>query len=158
VRTWPGLAAIGAGLIHLGSAPSTPPAVLAVLVLVGGAELLWGVAALGRPVPPAPLAAVVALGVVLLLALEALLLPPAAARSGSAVSFGLTSTAVLGAAGLDVAVGVLLAVRLGLRRPAPAETRPLAFLTAAGAAAAAVAVVTTASLAGTGLGGAMRMH
>lgn len=158
MRTWPGLAAVGAGLIHLGSAPSTPPAVLTVLVLVGAAELLWGVAALSRPVPPAPLAVLAGLGVLLLLAVEALLLPPAAARTGSVVSFGLAPGAVLGAAALDAVLAGLLAAHLGLGRRAAGSTRPLPFLLAAGAAAAVVAVVTTTSLAGTAVGGSMQMH
>jgi hypothetical protein len=158
VRTWPGLAAIGAGLIHLGSAPSTPPAVLTVLVLVGAAELLWGVAALARPVPPAPLRALAGLGVVLLLSVEALLLPPAAAHSGSPVSFGLAPGAVLGAGALDAVLGALLATHLGRGRRPAGTARPLPFLLSAAAAAAVVAVVTTSSLAGTAVGGPMQMH
>ncbi|WP_375387410.1 hypothetical protein [uncultured Amnibacterium sp.] len=158
MRTWPGLAAIGAGLIHLGSAPEAPPVVLAVLVLVGGAELLWGVAALGQPVPPAPVGAGVALMGVALLTAEALLLPPAAAQRGSEVSFGLSTGAVLGAAALDLALGGLLALHLGRGRPQAARQGALRFLVAAGAAAAAVAFVTIQSLAGTSSGGTMPMH
>ena len=158
MRTWPGLAAIGAGLIHLGSAPSTPPAVLTVLVLVGAAELLWGVAALARPLPPAPLRTLAGLGVVLLLTVEALLLPPAAAHSGTVVSFGLAPGAVLGAGALDVVLAGLLAASIGLGRRATGPGRPLPFLLSAGAAAAVVAMVTTSSLAGTAVGGGMEMH
>ena len=158
MRTWPGLAAIGAGLIHLGSAAGTTPAVLIPLALLGGMEVLWGVAALAGPVPPAARAASIGAGAALLLTVVALLLPPAAHRHGSVVSFGVPAGAFAGAGALDLVVGVLLAVHL-LRGPVrPGESRPLPFLLAAGVAAAAVAIVTTQSLAGTSLGGTMQMH
>jgi hypothetical protein len=158
VRTWPGLAAIGAGLIHVGSAPGTAPAVLIPLVLIGASEVLWGVAALAAPVPPALRAASIGAGVALLLTVVALLLPPAALRHGSAVSFGVPAGAFAGAGGLDLVVAVLLAVHL-VRGPVRAgESRPLPFLLAAGAAAAVVAIVTTQSLAATSVGGTMQMH
>jgi hypothetical protein len=157
VRTWPGLAAIGAGLIHLGSAPGTPPGVLGALVVVGAAELLWGVAALGRPAVPVPRAALAGLGVVALLTVEALLLPPAAARTGTAVALGIPLGALVGAAALDLVLGALLGARLVRGREA-GEERPAAFLLAAAAAAGVVAVVTTQSLAATAVGGSMPMH
>jgi hypothetical protein len=157
VRTWPGLAAIGAGLIHLGSAAGTGPATLVPLVLVGITELLWGVVALSRPVPPAPRAAAAAAGAVLLLTVVALLLPPSAARHGSHVDLGVPAAAFGGAGVLVLAAGALLAVHLGGIR-ARAEPRPLRFLLAAAIAAAVVAVVTTQSLAGTSVGGSMQMH
>jgi hypothetical protein len=113
VRTWPGLAAIGAGLIHLGSAAGTGPATLVPLVLVGTAELLWGVVALSRPVPPAPRAGAAGAGAVLLLTVVALLLPPSAMRHGSHVDLGVPAVAFGGAGVLVLAVGVLLAVHLG---------------------------------------------
>ncbi|MBW4041243.1 MAG: hypothetical protein HIU86_03830 [Acidobacteria bacterium] len=158
MRTWPGLAAIGAGLIHLGSAAGTAPTVLVPLALLGGAEVLWGVAALARPAPPSPRAASVGAGVALLLTVVALLLPPAAARHGSVVSFGVPAGAFAGAGVLDLAVGALLAVHLLRGAARPGEPRPLPFLLAAGAAAAAVAIVTTQSLAATSVGGTMQMH
>ena len=158
MRTWPGLAAIGAGLIHLGSAPGAPPVVLALLVLVGGAELLWGVTALARPAPPVPLAASGGVLAILLLTTEGLLLPPAAERSGSAVTFGLTVGALLGAGALDLVLGGLLALHLGRGRPQAGEQRPVVFLLAAAVAAGTVAIVATKSLAGTSVGGTMPMH
>ena len=158
MRTWPGLAAIGAGLIHLGSAAGTVPAVLVPLAILGGTEVLWGVAALAGPVPPAARAASIGAGGALMLTVVALLLPPAALRHGSVVSFGVPAGAFVGSGALDLTVGVLLAVRL-LRGPErPGESRPLPFLVAAGAAAAVVAVVTTQSLAATSVGGSMQMH
>lgn len=158
MRTWPGLAAIGAGLIHLGSAAGTAPPVLIPLVLIGAPELLWGVLALSRPVPPTPRAAAIALGGVLVITVVALLLPPSAARHGATVSLGVPATAFAGAGALDVAVAVLLAVHLGRAGRRPGESRPVRFLLAAASAAAVVAVVTTQSLAATSVGGSMRMH
>lgn len=158
MRTWPGLAAIGAGLIHLGSAAGTTPPVLVPLVLIGVAELLWGVVALSRPVPPAAKGAAVAIGGVLLLTAVALLLPPSAARHGGQVALGVPAAAFGGAGVLDVVVAVLLAVHLGGFGRPTGESRPARFLIAAAGAAAVVAVVTTQSLAATSVGGTMQMH
>jgi hypothetical protein len=158
VRTWPGLAAIGAGLIHLGSAAGAPVPTLVPLVIVGIAELLWGVVALSRPVPPAPRAAAAAAGVVLLLTAVALLLPASAARHGGHIDLGVPAAALGGAGALVLAVGVLIALHLGGLVRSPGESRPVRFLLAAGGAAAVVAVVTTQSLAATSVGGTMQMH
>ena len=158
VRTWPGLAAIGAGLIHLGSAAGTTPPVLVPLVLIGVAELLWGVLALSRPVPPAPKGAAVAIGGVVLLTVVALLLPPSAARHGTEVALGVPATAFGGAGALDVVVAAVLTVHLGGFSRPTGESRPARFLIAAAGAAAVVAVVTTQSLAATSVGGTMQMH
>lgn len=158
MRTWPGLAAIGAGLIHLGSAAGTTPAVLVPLALLGVLELLWGVAALARTPPPAPVAAAVGVGAALVLTVVALLLPPSAERRGSVVDLGVPPSAFAGAGALDLAVGVLLAVQL-LRPARPAaQSGPVRFLLEAAAAAAVVAVATTQSLAATSVGGTMPMH
>jgi hypothetical protein len=43
LRMWPALASWGAGLIHLAVAAAAPPAVLALFVLIGAAEIVWGV-------------------------------------------------------------------------------------------------------------------
>jgi 4-amino-4-deoxy-L-arabinose transferase-like glycosyltransferase len=158
VRTWPGLAAIGAGLIHLGAASGTAPAVLIPLAVLGGLEVLWGVVALGRPTPPAPRAAAIGVAVALLLSVVALLLPPAAARHGASVDLGVPAAAFGGAGALDLVLGVLLAIRLGIGLRDAGESHPLRFLTAAATAAAVVAVVTTQSLAATSVGGTMQMH
>jgi hypothetical protein len=158
VRTWPGLAAIGAGLIHLGSAAGAGTPVVVPLLVFGIAEVLWGVAALSRPIPPVASSAAAAVGSVLLLTVVALLLPPSAARHGSVVVLGVPPSAVGGAGALDLVVGVVLAIHLGRGRPLPGETRNSRFLLAAAAAAAVVAVVTTESLSGTSVGGPMHMH
>jgi hypothetical protein len=153
VRTWPGLAAIGAGLIHLGAAAGTRPEVLVPLALLGTVELLWGVAALARPALPVVRAASVGIGIALVMGVVALLLPPSAARHGEVVDLGVPAAAFAGAGALDLAVGVLLAVRLGGGRRTAGESRPLRFLLAAGAAATVVAILTTGSLAATSVGG-----
>lgn len=158
MRTWPGLAAIGAGLIHLGSAAGTGPAVLVPLALLGAAEVLWGVLALARPTVPLPRPAAVGVAVALVVTAVALLLPPSAARHGSTVAFGVPAGAFAGAGALDLVVGVLLAVHLGRGPRAAGESRPVRFLLAAALAAAVVAVVTTQSLAATSVGGTMQMH
>jgi 4-amino-4-deoxy-L-arabinose transferase-like glycosyltransferase len=158
VRTWPGLAAVGAGLIHLGSAAGAPAAVMLPLALIGAAEVLWGVVALGRPALPVPRAAAAGIGVVLVLTVVALLLPPSAARHGSVVSLGVPAGAFGGAGALDLAVATLLAIHLGRGRPEAQDSRPIRFLLAAAAAAAVVAIVTTQSLAATSVGGTMQMH
>lgn len=157
MRTWPGLAAIGAGLIHLGAAAGTRPGVLVPLVVLGVAELLWGVAALARPALPLVRVAAAAAGTAIVLGVVALLLPPSAARHGEIVDLGVPAGAFGGAAVLDLAVGVLLAVHLGTGRRTAGESRPVRFLLAAGAAAAVVAVLTTKSLAATSVGGST-MH
>lgn len=157
MRTWPGLAAIGAGLIHLGSAAGTAPAVLAPLALLGTAEVLWGVAALALPSLPVPRGAAVGVGAALVLATVALLLPESAARHGAEVDFGVPAAAFAGAAALDLVVGVLLAIRLA-RPAATGEPGAVRFLLAAAGAAAVVAVITTQSLAATSVGGSMHMH
>lgn len=52
IRTWLGLAVLGAGMVHLGVAATAPPALLAIFTLFGLVELAWGVAALaGRTLP-----------------------------------------------------------------------------------------------------------
>lgn len=158
MRTWPGLAAIGAGLVHLGSAAGTTPFVLIPLAVLGGLEVLWGVVALARPVPPAPRAAAAGVAVAVLLTVVALLLPPSAARHGATVAFGVPSAAFGGAGALDLVVGVLVAIHLGRGLPEPGEPHPLRFLLAAAPAAALVAIVTTQSLAATSVGGTMQMH
>ena len=158
MRTWPGLAAIGAGLVHLGTAAGGPLPLLVPLVLMGAAELLWGVLALARPRPPAARPALLGVGGVLVLTVVGVLLPPAAERYGEALPFSVPAVALLGGGALDAALGLLLLIHLERGGPAARESGPVAFLLAAGGAAALVAVTTTASLASTGLGGPMRMH
>lgn len=158
MRTWPGLGALGAGLIHLGSAAGTTPLVLIPLALIGAAEVVWGVATLARPTPLRPVAAAAGVGAVLLLTAVALLLPPSAARYGESVSFGVPAAAFGGAGLLDLGVGVLLAMHLARPTREVRAEGPLPFLGATGAAATAVAFVVIRSLAETSAGGSMPMH
>ena len=45
-RTWPPVAALGAGLVHLAVAASAPPVLAVVLVAIGGAGIVWSIAVL----------------------------------------------------------------------------------------------------------------
>jgi len=159
VRTWPGLAAIGAGLIHLGSAAGAPVAVLVPLAAVGVVELLLGVLVLARDEALLARAGLGAVAGVLVLSAVAILLPPAAARRGAVVDLGVPAAAFAGAAALDLAVAVLLVLRVTGGFPRR-QGGAVGFLVATAAAAAVVAVVTTQSLAVTAVGGGppMTMH
>lgn len=120
------------------------------LVVVGAAEAGWGVAALARQATPAPRAGLA--GAVLLTgAFIAVLLLLAAHHHGEGAASVLPVGALAGAAGLDLAVAVLLAfgLRWGSGRP---EGRPGPYLLGTAIAATAVAVVTATSLAGTTIG------
>jgi hypothetical protein len=64
LRMWPALASWGAGLIHLAVAAAAPPAVLALFVLIGAVEIVWGVLVLragGLVTPRIALGAAVAI-------------------------------------------------------------------------------------------------
>ncbi|NNC11585.1 hypothetical protein HII28_06800 [Planctomonas sp. JC2975] len=54
IRTWPALCALGAGLVHLAVASSFTPWIVAVVIVLGLAELGWAVTALALQRPPAP--------------------------------------------------------------------------------------------------------
>lgn len=54
---WVAFAALGAGLVHLALVVGAPWPVAAALVVLGAAELVWGVAALRAGRPPLPRAA-----------------------------------------------------------------------------------------------------
>lgn len=151
IRSWAALAAIGAGLIHLGVAAGSPVPMLALGVLVGAAETVWGVLALARRAVPAARAALAGAVALTGAFTVALFLPAAVHRHESGGVPELPLGALAGASTLDLAVAVFLA--LGLRRgSAGAEGRPGRYLLATGVAAAAVAAVTVTSLAGTAVG------
>jgi hypothetical protein len=160
VRTWPGLAAIGAGLIHLGSSVGAAPLALTPLFFVGVGEVLWGVLALSRAAPPHAAEAATGVAAVLVGTVVALLLPPSAARHGAPVALGVPPSAFAAAGVLDLALGVLLAVHLARAGRVRPDSRPLRFVLEAAAAAAVVAVLVTQGLAATSVGGSapMRMH
>jgi len=158
IRTWLGLAALGAGLVHLALAASAPPGVILVLVVIGGAEVVWGVFALAGRRVPLPR---IALGgaVVALAGWAALLLVSAGDMSDMAgvrvagVGSGLPALPMLGAAALDLACAVALAVvlRRGDRGEA-GEPRLWSYLAGVTAGAAVVAGVTSVSLGATAVG------
>jgi len=161
VHTWPGLAAIGAGLIHLGSSVGAAPVALTPLFFLGVAEVLWGVVALSRTVPPAASPAAVGTAVALVGTVVGLLLPPAAARHGAPVTLGVPPVAFAAGGALDLTLGVLLTVHLLRGRIEPRPPRPLRFVLEVGGAAAVIAVLVTQSLAATSVGGGsmpMQMH
>ena len=54
VRTWLGFAAIGAGLVHLALVISSPLPIAAVALLLGVAEVTWGVVTFARDSVPVP--------------------------------------------------------------------------------------------------------
>lgn len=155
MRTWPGLAALGAGIVHLGIAAGSPVLLLIPLVLVGAAELFWGVAALARPALPLPMPSLIATAVVVALWVVSLLLPVAEHHAG--MTAPLPVTAMAGAGVLDLAAAVLLAVHLRRGRPSAGESPSAFFLLPAAVAAVVVAVITITSLAGTSVSGTMRM-
>jgi hypothetical protein len=158
MRTWLGLAALGAGLVHLGVAAGAPPVQTALLALLGIAEGGWGVTALARetvPVPRAALAgaAVAVAGWVAVLFAGAGSMSHMAGMGGAGSGIALTPLPMLGAAVLDLACAAGLAVVL--RRGRSAAGRPPGVWTYLGgvvAGAAVVAGITSASLGGTAIG------
>ncbi|GMA28971.1 hypothetical protein [Arenivirga flava] len=138
------IAALGAGIVHLGAAVGAPVPAVAALVILGAAELGWALAALRLGRPPAPRAAL-AVAVIGLLALAPLALGEA----------GLHVGALLGAASLQLLAAVLLALRPRLRE---SPERPVRYLVGVLAGALLVGAVATPSLAATAAGGAAVPH
>jgi hypothetical protein len=162
-RTWLGLGALGAGLVHLAVAAGSPPAVLVPLVLLGALEVAWGVTAFARERVPAPrsalavsAAAVVAVVAVLVLSAGAMAHMAAMSASGTVASgtiAGAPAAPLLGAAVLDLACagGLAVRVRRGPRREARAPG-VWSYLGGVLAGAAVVAGITSASLGATPVG------
>lgn len=170
IRTWLGLAVLGAGLIHLCVAASAPPALLTVFSLLGLPELALGVATLAMTSLPVPR-----------LALVVTLLPPltwitvavangavdhgrmagaavVVAQTASHASLGMSalpSMPLLLATALDLIPAVVIAVRL--RRPSTpdgVETMPsaLPYLLGVVLGGGLVAAMTSTALGGTAVG------
>lgn len=156
IRTWLGLGALGAGLVHLALAAGAPAPLLALLSLGGAAEIAWAVAALAREHVPVPRAAL-ATAVVAVVAVAAVLLTGAATMphmggmhaSGTA---GLPLVPLLGAALLDLGCAAALALVLRRGRPEPRASRVWPYLAGVVAGAAVVAGITSASLGATPVG------
>lgn len=145
-----GLAAVGAGLIHLASALGSPPAVAVVVAVVGAAELVWGVIAVtARALPVANAARAGALVPVVLWVLVLLVAGPA--QLGPFTST-LRLAPMLAASALDLVVVASIAI---VRRRAAAGRAPsrgrgaMILLVLCGAA---IAVLTAAALGATEAG------
>ena len=174
-RTWLGLCALGAGIVHLAVAAGSQPALLALFVLIGIAELGWGVAALARPALLRPGLAIAG-ALVPVAVWAAQLLGGADDMGGMAgmstrqmpsMASALPAAAMLGATALDLvlAVGLALVLRGAAAardvqrtsttragEPTEQHEHPWRFLLGVLAGAAVVAVVTANSLAATPVG------
>ncbi len=162
IRTWLGLGALGAGLVHLAVAAGSAPGALALLVLVGAAEVAWGVTALARervPLPRIALAGAVAavVGVAAVLVLRAGAMSHMATMTPAGTVAGVPAVPMLGAALLELGCAAALAVVV--RRGRRESRRPgvWAYLGGVVAGAAVVAGITSASLGATPVG-AMAMQ
>lgn len=165
LRTWTGLAAIGAGCVHLAvAAGASSAAALLGFVLLGALELAWAVAALARDSLPLPRPALGGAAVAVVVGLGVLLGPSLgghhhgteAASAASAPS--LPALPLLGATVLDLAVAALIAAALR-RGPRRTEAFPPVWGYLAGVIGGAglVGALTSASLAGTAVG-ALALH
>lgn len=171
IRTWLGLAVLGAGMVHLGVAATAPPALLALFILFGLLELAWGVAALAGRTLPLPR-----------LGLAIVLLPPvtwvAVTVATGAMAAGTVNGAIVGSAHgavhtasgisvlpslplllasvLDLVPAAVIAVRLrrGAWEPDADGGMPgaLPYLLGVMAGGGVVAVLTSTALGGTALG------
>jgi hypothetical protein len=171
VRTWLGLAAMGAGLIHLAVAAAAPPALLATFAGLGAAEVAWGIAALARWTVPLPRTALA--GAMLpTLVWVGLLLAGAGSSHGDGHAAGLHPMAagstlgtdlpvgpMLGATLLDLALAVVVALRLRRGRPEERGAEPgvWAYLGGVVGGAGVIFALTSAALGGTAIG-ASAMH
>lgn len=157
IRTWLGLGALGAGLVHLAVAAGSAPAALALLAVIGAVEVAWGVTALAReqvPVPRAALAAATAavIGVAAVLVLRAGAMSHMTAMTTAGTVEGVPAVPMLGAALLEVGCAAALAVVV--RRGRTPSRRPgvWTYLGGVAAGAAVVAGITSASLGATPVG------
>jgi hypothetical protein len=145
-----GLAAIGAGLVHLATAIGSPPAVAVVVAVIGIAEFGWGVVAVAARGIPAPTAA--RIGAVLPIVLWVLVLVVAGPAQLGPFTSTLRLAPMLAASALDLVVvfAVTVAVRRARAGRTPSRGRgPVAGVVVAGLAIAALtAVALTATEAG----------
>lgn len=113
-RMLAGIAAIGAGLVHLATAIGSPPAVATVVALIGIAEFGWGVVAVAARGVPLPHAA--RIGAVVPVALWALVLVVAGPAQLGPFTSTIRLAPMLAASALDLVV--VIAITVGLRRAA----------------------------------------
>jgi hypothetical protein len=145
-----GLAAIGAGLIHLATAIGSPPAVAVVVAVIGIAEFGWGVVDVAAARIPLPTAA--RAGAAVPIVLWALVLVVAGAAQLGPFTSTLRLGPMLAASALDVVVVVAVTlVRRRARGGIPAM-RPPRSIVAVVIGAALIAALTALALTGTEAG------
>ncbi len=154
VRGWLGFCALGAGLVHLALVIGSPAAVGIPLLVIGAAELAWGVFAFTAPAMPLPKVAragalVPLLGWVVMLVFV----------GGSGAIEGVRVLPMLLASLLDLAIAIGVTAMLRIDRARPSHPlRPARYLLGLGAGALAVAALTTPALAATEAGFAAIPH
>ena len=148
IRILAGIAAIGAGIVHLALVPGTVLPLVLMVVIIGTAQLSWGVVTLVRGSMPVPALA-------LLGGIAPAFLFPLAAVGGDAMLAALPTATLLGATLLSLGGSSLVAVHL--RRShgeaAPRRARPALMLPALALGVAVVAGIATPALAASELGG-----
>jgi len=160
-RTWLGFAAMGAGMVHFALVITAPPALAAVLLLLGLAECGWGIATFARERLIAP--RIARLGALLPVVLWSLLVVAATLLDAPALAASLTLLPMAVATALDLFVAVVLSRVL---QRADADLRPRAavapsagrYLIGLMAGATVVAALVTPALAGTEAGRLAQPH
>ena len=157
VRAWMGFVALGAGLIHVALVIGSTPQVGIPLLVVGAAELAWGVIAFSRPALPLPRVARIAAVVPILAWVVALVLSGSGTLAAGGIG-GLRVLPMLLASLLDLAIAIGVT---GMLRwsAAPGDSarfdrplRPGRYLLGLAAGALVVVALTTPALAATEAG------
>ena len=161
LRTWLGLLALAAGLVHFALVIGSPLPVALVLLLVGAAEFVWGVFAFVSISPPLPQLA--RSGAVMPVIAWALLLVVAGADSFGPLTDarGLFPMLVASVFDLLIAVGMTALLRRSAAiapDAAPVASRPGRYLVGVIAGALVIGAITTPALAATEAGQAARPH
>ena len=162
VRTWLGLAALGAGLIHLAVAAAAAPVLLVAFAALGAAEVAWGVAALAGWTVPLPRTAL-AVAMLPTIVWVGLLLAGTGSMhehvtgqhaATSVLGGGLPVGSMLAGSVLDLAVAAVLALRLRRGRPESPGREPgvWTYLGGVVAGSGVVFALTSAALGGTAVG------
>jgi hypothetical protein len=156
VRGWIAFAAIGTGLIHLAMVVGAPLPFAAVLVVIGLAELAWGVCAMARTRLPLPRAAFA--GALVPVLLWAAVLGAAIVLGSPAIAAPLPFLPLAVATVFELFVAAVLGIHL--RRSAEPAAQPSAgrYLTGLLAGSILVASLTTPALAATASGEVAQPH
>ncbi|MCY7325101.1 MAG: hypothetical protein LH605_03105 [Microbacteriaceae bacterium] len=162
VRTWLGFTAIGAGLIHLALVISSPLPIAAVVLLLGLAEIAWGVVTFARDWVPAPrVASAVAIAPLLV---WSLLLVVATTLDAASLAESLPLLPMAIASIFELFAAAVLATHLrrarnaGAADPAPTLPSPGRYLVGLMAGALLVGALTTPALAATDAGRYAQPH